>query len=71
MREREIRGINNNYLLLGYLRTLDQAKSLLKFVEAISEKTLRSNLNLREGYVPDFLGFSVVRYSAAVTSVFM
>ena len=32
--------------LVNCARTLDQAKALLKFVEAISEKTLRSTVSL-------------------------
>ena len=33
-------------MLTLYFRTLDQAKCLLKFVEAISEKTLKSTVSL-------------------------
>ena len=36
----------NNPMLTLYFRTLDQAKCLLKFVEAISEKTLKSTVSL-------------------------
>ena len=35
--------------LLGQAKTLDQGKALLQFVEAISERTLRSTVTLTAG----------------------
>jgi len=52
-REEELAELKNNLqdtqpvgALVNQARTLDQAKALLKFVEAISEKTLRSTVSL-------------------------